>query len=130
MAQGKADQGPGPNARAKRALDSSVYIYIYNISSPENNDTTKLVISIRAGGKPLAGRITNFVLIIFQASYVIYLYIIHWLLHIHCLSLLAYICPMPPTIGVYSSNACPHRHIFVQCQSLKAHICSMPVGNH
>ena len=29
------------------------YIWIYNISSPENNDSTKLVISVRAGGKPL-----------------------------------------------------------------------------
>ena len=32
---------------------------------------------------PPAGWITNFVLIIFWASYVIYLYNIHWLLHIH-----------------------------------------------
>ena len=59
---------------------------MYNISSPENNDSTKLVISVRAGGKPPAGWITNFVLIIFWASYVIYLYNIHW------------------TIGVYFSN--------------------------
>ena len=28
-AQGRAHQGPGPDARAKRALDSSIYIYIY-----------------------------------------------------------------------------------------------------
>ena len=51
-----------------------VYIYKYNMSCPDNNDSTKLVISVRAGGKPPAGRITNFVLIIFWASYVIYLY--------------------------------------------------------
>ena len=42
------------------------------MSSLENNDSTKLAISIRAGGKPPAGWITNFVLIIFWASYVIY----------------------------------------------------------
>ena len=59
-------------------------ISIYKISSPENNHSTKLVISVRAVGKPPAGWITNFVLIIFWASYVIYLYNIHWLLHIHC----------------------------------------------
>ena len=47
---------------------------MYNVSSPENNDSTKLVISVRAGGKPPAGRITNFVLIICWASYVVYLY--------------------------------------------------------
>ena len=70
----------------------SIYIYIYmyiiqicNTSSPDNNDSTKLVISIRAGGKPPAWRITNFELIISWASYVIYLYNIHWLLHIPCL---------------------------------------------
>ena len=54
---------------------------MYNISNPENNDSTKLMISVRAGGKPLAGWITNCVLVIFWASYVIYLY------NIHCLSL-------------------------------------------
>ena len=47
-------------------------INIFNISSPENNDSTKLVISVRAGDKPPAGRNTNSVVIIFWASYVIY----------------------------------------------------------
>ena len=37
---------------------------MYNISSLENDDSTKLVITVRAGGKPLAG-ITNSVLIFF-----------------------------------------------------------------
>ena len=75
-----------------------IYIYIYNISSPENYNhgenimSTKLVISIRAGSKPPAGWITNFVLIIFWPSNVVLLYNIHWLPHIHCLSLSAYIC--------------------------------------
>ena len=41
---------------------------------PENNDSKRLVISVRAGGKPPAGRITNFVLILFWANYVIYLF--------------------------------------------------------
>ena len=52
-----------------------LYIYIYkcNISSIENNHRTKFVICVRAGGKPPAGWITNFVLIIFWASCVIYL---------------------------------------------------------
>ena len=59
--RGGPQQGPGPDARAKRALDSSKY----NISSPEDNDSTKLVISVRAGSKPPAGRITNFVRIVF-----------------------------------------------------------------
>ena len=57
-------------------------ICIYNISSLENNDSTKFVISFRAGGKHPARMITTFVLIIFWASYVIYLYNIHWLLHL------------------------------------------------
>ena len=78
------------------------------MSSPENNDSTKWVISVRAGGKPPAGWITNFVLIIFWASYVIYLY------NIHCLSLSEYACPLPVTIGVYLSNACHYWRIFVQ----------------
>ena len=86
------------------------------------------MISVRASGKPPAGRmITNCVLIFFWASYVIYLYNIHWLLHIHCLSLSAYICPMPVTIGVYLSNGCHYGRIFVQCLSLSAYICPMPV---
>ena len=72
------------------------------------------------GGKPPAGWITNVVLIIFWASYVIYLYNIHWLLLIHCLSLSAYICPMTVTIGVYLSTACHYRRIFVHCLSLSA----------
>ena len=59
---------------------------MYNISSPESNDSTKLVISVRAGGKPPAGWITNVVLIIFWANYVIYIY----LYNIHCLSLSEY----------------------------------------
>ena len=42
-------------------------------------------------------------------------------------SLSAYICPMPVTIGVYLSNACHYRRIFVQCMSLSAYICPMPV---
>ena len=63
-------------------------------------------------------------------------------------SLSAYICPSPVTIGVYLSNACHNRRIFVQCLSpigvylsnachcrrifgqylsLPAHICPMPV---
>ena len=75
------------------------------------------MISVRAGGKPPAGWITNFVVIISWASYVIYLYNIHWLLHIHCLSLSAYICTMPVTIGVYLSNTCHYLCIFVQCLS-------------
>ena len=45
---------------------------MYNMSNLGNNDSTKLVISVRAGGKPPAGLITNFVLIIFWASYVMY----------------------------------------------------------
>ena len=39
----------------------------------------------------------------------------------------AYICPMLVTIGVYLSNACNYRRIFVQCLSLSAYICPMPV---
>ena len=86
------------------------------------------MISVRAGGKSPAGRLTtNFVLIIFWASYVIYLYNIHWLLHIHCLSLSAYICPILVTIGVYLSNSYHYRRIFFQCLSLSAYICPMPV---
>ena len=47
-----------------------IYIRIYNISRPENNHSTKLVISVRAGGKPLAGRmITIFLLIILMKTY-------------------------------------------------------------
>ena len=57
----------------------------------------------------------------------LYIYNIHWLLHIHCLSPSAYICPMPVTIGVYLSNACHYRRIFVQCLSLSAYISPMPV---
>ena len=95
--------------------------------------------SVHARVKPPAGGITNFVLIIFWASYVVYLYNIHWLLHIQCLSLSGYICPMPVTIGVYLSNACHYRRIFVQCLhyrrifvqclslSLSAYICPLPV---
>ena len=78
---------------------------MYNISSPEDNDITKLVVSVRAGGKPPAGWITNLIFTIFLASYVIYLYNIHWLLHI---------------------IACHYRRMFVQCLSLSAYICPMP----
>ena len=38
---------------------------MYNISGPQDNDSAKLVISVRAGGKPPAGRITKFVPIVF-----------------------------------------------------------------
>ena len=41
------------------------------MSSPDNNDSIKFVISVRAGGKPPARRITKFVLIIFRAIYLI-----------------------------------------------------------
>ena len=59
---------------------------IYNIFSPENNNSTKFVISVRAGGKPPAGRmLINVVRIILWASYVKYLYNIRWLLHIQFL---------------------------------------------
>ena len=72
--------------------------------------------------------------IVFQASYVIYLYNIYIYIYIYisvqCLSLPAYICPMPVTIGVHLSNACYYRRIFVQRLSLSAHICSKPVQNH
>ena len=36
---------------------------------------------------------------------------------VQCLSLSAYICPIPVTIGVYLSNACHYQPIFVQCLS-------------
>ena len=49
-------------------------MYKYEISSPQNNDSTKLLISVRAVDKSLAG-ITNVVLIIFCASYVIFTHI-------------------------------------------------------
>ena len=64
------------------------------MSSPENNDSTKLVISVHAGGKPPAGRITIFVLCIFWASYVIYLYNMHWLLHIRWLLHIHWLLPI------------------------------------
>ena len=77
--------------------------------------STKIVVILPAGGLPLARTlITNFVLIIFWASYVIYLYNILWLL-------------LPVTIGVYLSNACHYRSIFVHCLSLSVYICSIPV---
>ena len=47
------------------------------MSSPEIIDSTTLVIRVLAGCKPPAGKITSFVLIIFWASYVIYLYNIY-----------------------------------------------------
>ena len=56
-----------------------IYIYIYKykyiISIPENNDSTKLVISLCAGGKPPAGRNTDFVYIYIYISLYIYIHI-------------------------------------------------------
>ena len=48
------------------------------------------------------------------------------------LSLSAYICPRPVTIGVYLCKACHYRRIFVHCLSLLAYICPLPVtiGHH
>ena len=37
---------------------------------------------------------------------------------------------IPVTIGVYLSNVCHYRRIFVQCLSQSAYICPMPVQNH
>ena len=45
------------------------------MSSSANIDSTKFVISVRAGGKPVAGRITTFVLILFWLA-MLYIYII------------------------------------------------------
>ena len=55
-----------------------------------------------------------------------YDFFIFWCIFVHCLSLLAYICPLPVTIGVYLSIACHYRRIFVHCLSLSAYICPSP----
>ena len=62
-------QGGGPFKESFKKF----YMYNYIISRHEITATTKLVISVRAGGKPPAG-ITKFVLFIFWATY-LYLYI-------------------------------------------------------
>ena len=46
---------------------------------------------------------------------------------VQCVSLLAYICPMPLADGVYLSNACSYWRMFVQCRSLSAYSCPMTV---
>ena len=47
---------------------------------------------------------------------------------VQCLSLSAYVCPIPVSIGVYLSNACHYRRIFVQCLSeIIEHIISLYV---
>ena len=57
---------------------------MYNINiSPGNNASAKLVMSVRAAGKPPAGRTTNCILIICWASYVTYLYSVRIYINIY-----------------------------------------------
>ena len=48
------------------------------------------------------------------------------MLYIYIICVGSYIS-MPVTIGVYLSNACHHRRIFVHCLSLSAYTCPLPV---
>ena len=102
-----------------------------------NNVSTKLVISVGAGGKPLQGG-SQILYSSFSGLAMLYIYIIsigcftsvacHYRrIFVHCLSLSAYICQLPVTIGVFLSIVCHYRRIFVYCLSLSAYICSLPV---
>ena len=59
-------------------MNTYIYIYIYKYITYlalNKNDSTKLVISVRAGGKPPAREDHQFCTHFFWASYVIYFYI-------------------------------------------------------
>ena len=69
---------------------------------------------------------------LFSGLAILYIYVISIACHyrrifVQCLSLSAYICPLPVTISVYLSNACHYQRIFVHCLPLSAYICLLPV---